>query len=348
MMLPPRVRRVFRLAVHEPDRTTSDIDAELRFHLEQRVEQLVATGWSHGDAEAEARRRFGPSWDEAVRQLHRSGHLREDRLVMRERLDSLWRDVRHAVRALRRAPRFAAAAVLTLALGLGSTTVVFSLVDHVVLRPLPYAEAERLVVVREVVGRLRDVYPTMPANASHFLEWRRGCAACDGMAAIKRSAVTLTAAGDPQRLGAARVSANLFSILGVQPALGRVFREEEDQPGRAQVVVISDAFWRRQLGADPSVIGRPITLNDLSFEIIGVLPPTFALPGGDALGALVGLPHEMDVYRPLALTDHEATTGGEFDYAVIARLRPGATPEQARAQLDAIQAGFAEAGVVHS
>ncbi|HEX3157196.1 MAG TPA: ADOP family duplicated permease, partial [Gemmatimonadaceae bacterium] len=341
-MLPPRIRRAFRLAVRKPERTMADVDIELRFHVEQRVEQLVASGWTRADAEAEARRRFGPSWDEAVRQLHCSGNTREDRLAMRERLDSLWRDVRQAVRALRRAPRFAAAAVLTLALGLGSTTVIFSLVDHVVLRPLPYTDAARLVVVRENVARLRDVYPSMPANASHFLEWRRGCGACDGMAAIKPSAVTLTAGGDPQRLGGARVSASLFPLLGVRPALGRAFRTEEDQPGRAQVVVISDALWRRQFGADPSIIGRAITLNNLSFEVVGVLPPTFTLPGGDALGALAGLPHTMDVFRPLALTDGEATSGGEFDYVVLARLRAGATAEQLRAQLDVIQAGFTE------
>ena len=226
-MLRPRVRRAFRLAIRRPERTAGDVDAELGFHLELRVEQLVAAGWARADAEAEARRRFGPSWDQAVRQLKRSGQAREERMAMRERLDSLWHDLRYAARALRRAPRFAAAALLTLTIGLGATTAIFSLVDHVVLRPLPYAEPDRLVVVREVLGDLKDVYPTMPANGSHFLEWRRSCGACAGVAAIKRSAATLTGEGDAQRLGAARVSANLFPLLGVRPALGRGFRPEE-------------------------------------------------------------------------------------------------------------------------
>lgn len=341
-MLRPRVRRAFHLAVRRKVRTGVDIEAELRFHLEMRVDQLVARGWSREDAEREARRRFGPSWDDAVRHLHRSGQAREERLAMRERIASLWYDMRYAVRALRRAPRYAAAAVLTLALGLGATTVIFSLVDHIVLRPLPYAEPERLVVVREIVGELRDVYPTMPANASHFLEWRRSCELCDGLAAVTRSAVTLTADGDPQRLGAARVSANLFALLGVRPALGRDFRAEEDQPGRGRVVLLSDGFWRRQFGADPSVIGRTITLNDAAFVVIGVLPPGGAIPGGDGLGALVGLPRQIDIYRPLALTEQQATAGGQFDYAVIARLRPGATADQVRAQLDIVGAQFAE------
>jgi len=341
--LRPRVRRAFRLALRRPAWTEADVDAELRLHVELRAEQLVARGWPAADAEAEARRRFGPSWDEAVHTLHRSGHAREERLAVREHLDAFWHDLRYAVRGLRRAPRFALAAVLTLALGLGATTVVFSLVDHVVLRPLAYRDPGRLVVVREVVGHLRKVYPTMPANASHFLEWRRACAACEGLAAVKRASPTLGAPGrDPERLGAARVSATLFPLLGVSPALGRGFREDEDAEGGGHVVVLSDGFWRREFGADPSVVGRAITLNDAPYTVIGVLPAGFSLPTGDALGAGAGLPHELDVYTPLALDPHERTAQGEFDYVVLARLRPGATVEQARAQLDAVEARFAE------
>jgi predicted permease len=259
---------------------------------------------------------------------------------MRERLDSLWQDLRYAVRALRRAPRFAAAAVLTLALGLGATTVIFSLVDHIVLRPLAYERPDQLVVIREIVGEMRSVYPSMPANASHFLELRRVCTGCQGLAAIKRAWATFTHDGEAQQLGGALVSANLFPLLGVRPALGRGFREEEDQPGRNRVVVLSDEFWRRQFGADPSVVGRTITLNDLPFEVVGVLPPAAGLPTGDALGALVGLPRNVDLYQPLALNHRQATTEGEFDYAVIARLRPGVSPEGLQGQLDGIVAGL--------
>ena len=223
-MLTPRMRRAFRLAIRRGDWTRADVDAELRFHVEMRTEQLVAAGWSRTEAEAEARRRFGPSWDGAVRDLHRSGNAREERLAMRERLDALWYDIRYAARSLRRAPRFAAAAVLTLGLGLGATTLIFSLVDHVVLRPLPYSEPDRLVVVREVVGDMRAAYPSLPANGRHYLEFRRACRSCAGMAALRRSSVTLAGDGDPQRLGAARVSAGLFDVLGVRPALGRGFR----------------------------------------------------------------------------------------------------------------------------
>ena len=340
-MLTPRMRRAFRLAIRRGDWTRADVDAELRFHVEMRTEQLVAAGWSRTEAEAEARRRFGPSWDGAVRDLHRSGNAREERLAMRERLDALWYDIRYAARSLRRAPRFAAAAVLTLGLGLGATTLIFSLVDHVVLRPLPYREPDRLVVVREVVGDMRAAYPSLPANGRHYLEFRRACRSCAGMAALRRSSVTLAGDGDPQRLGAARVSAGLFDVLGVRPALGRGFREEEDRIGHAGVVMLSDGFWRRQFGADPSVIGRTITLNGAQVVIIGVLPPAGGLPPGDALGGMISLARQIDIYRPLAMSEREATTTGEYDYGVIARLAPGATPARLQSELDGVVTALA-------
>ncbi|MDB4906296.1 MAG: hypothetical protein JWO05_1080 [Gemmatimonadetes bacterium] len=336
-LLPPRVRRSVRLALRRPGLSEGDVDTELALHLELRAEQLVAMGWSRDDAEAEARRRFGPSWDDAVQHLHKSGRAREDRIAMRERLDSIWQDARYALRVLGRAPRFTIAAVLTLALGMGTTTVIYSLVDHVVLRPLPYRDPAQLVLVREVVGGLSATYPTMPANASHFLDWQRACTACEGLAAVKRSRQTLVGRGDPERLGAARVTSNLFSLLGVRPQLGRDFREEESQAGRDGVVILSDDFWRREFNADPNVLGRVLRLNDQPVEVIGVMPPSFTLPTGDALGALVGLSPQLDMYRPLAFTEHERTAQGEFDYAVIGRLKPGATPEQARSQVDAAE-----------
>src|SRR6476661_11131114 len=340
--LPPRVRRAFRLAIRRRQFTDDDVDAELQLHVELRAEQLLRSGWTFSGAHAEARRRFSRSWDVAVEHLHRSGQAREVRLAMRERLDSLWQDVRYTVRSLRRSPRFVATAVLTLGLGIGTTTVIYSLVDHVVLRPLPYADPARLVVMREVVQWTRGRDQVVPASGRHFLVWKQDCTTCEDLAAIKRSTVTLVTNGDPQRLGGARVSPNLFSLLGVHTALGRGFVAGEDQPGHENVVVLSDAFWRRQFGADRSVIGRTILLNANPVEVIGVLPPGFTLPTGDALGDFVGLPASLDLYRPLAFTEEEATGGGGHDFAVIARLHRGATSEQARAQLAVMQAGIAE------
>jgi predicted permease len=263
---------------------------------------------------------------------------------MRDRLDSLWIDLRYAARALRKAPRFTAAAIVTLALGLGATTVIFSLVDHIVLRPLPYANVDRLVVVRETIAELGGAYPSLGGNASHFLGWQRECAGCESVAALRKLSITFTNAGDPQRLGAARVSANFFTLLGVQPALGRGFRDEEDAPGSDRVVLLSDGFWRREFGANPAVLGRTIIVNETPHVITGVLPSGFSLPAGDAFGPMVGLPREIDLYKPLALTPRERTTPGEFDYVVLARLRPGIEPSVARSQFDATVASILARG----
>ena len=341
-MLPPRARRAFRLAARGEARVDEEVDDELRLHVELRVEQLVAAGWSREDAEAEARRRFGASWGDAVATLRQARHTREERLAMRERLDALMHDLRYALRGLRRAPRFTISALLTLALGLGATTVIYSIVDHVVLRPLAYRDVDRLVVVREVIEEMRDVYPTMPANASHYLEWRRACTVCESVGAARRLSVTLGGTGDPQRVGLARVSANLLPLLGVHPAQGRTFREEEEERGRDAVVILSDAFWRRQFGADPRILGRTITLGDREHTVVGVLPPRAGLPKGSELGWSNREQGEIDVYKPLALIPRERTTPGEYDYAAIARLKPGVSVEAARAHFDALQRGVAE------
>lgn len=336
-MLPPRVRRAFHLDLRRRGRTEAEVDDELRFHLEMRIERLVARGWSRADAEEEARRRFGPSWDDAIRQLHRQGHQRENRIAMRERLASLWYDVRHSVRALRRDVRYSLAVVLTLALGLGATTTIVSFVDQVLVRPLPYAEPERLVVARAVVHELRDAYPSIAVNAYTFQAWRRSCTVCAGMAAVKRATVTLQGDGDPQRFGAARVTANMFDVLGVRPVLGRTFREGEDAGSApAPVAVLAYGFWRRQFGGDPGIVGRTIQLDDRAIEVVGVLPPDGGLPGGDGLGASVGLPQDVAVYRPFVANEVEMSRTGMFDLGVIVRLAPGATPRQLRAQLDGV------------
>ena len=263
---------------------------------------------------------------------------------MPDRLDPLLKDIRYAIRSLRRAGRFTTAAILTLALGLGATTVIFSLVDHIVLRPLPFADVNRVVVVREVVEELSATYPSLKANASHFLGWQRECGACESVAALRKLPLTLTGAADPIRLEGARVSANFFALLGVQPAMGRGFSAEEDAPGNDRVVLLSDAFWRGQYGGDRSLIGRTISLDGAPYTVIGILPEDFALPAGDALGAQTGLPRDIAVFKPLALSPRESRTPGEFDYLVLARLKPGSSLAAARAQLDAIASGIVTRG----
>ena len=263
---------------------------------------------------------------------------------MRERLESLLTDVKFAARGLRKSPRFAAAAVLTLALGLGATTVIFSLVDHIVLRPLRYENVDRIVVVRESIEGLSATYPTLGGNASHYLGWKRECAACEDVAALRKLPMTITGEGDPRRLAAVRISGNFVTFLGITPTLGRGFTLEDDAEGAERVVLLGDAFWRREYGADRSIIGRTLTLNEQPYRVTGVLPRDFALPQGDALGPMVGLPREIDAFVPLALSARERATPGEFDYVVLARLRPGTSLAVARAQLDAIVAAVLARG----
>src|SRR5262245_7765026 len=151
----------------------------------------------------------------------------------------LWRD---------RPTTMMAAAVL--ALGIGASTALFSVVNAVLLRPLPYPGADRMAVVRVIDPEFRDRYPSLPANAGHIVEWRRACRACEDLAAIKTIQVSLTGADEPELLDAGRVSANFLTFFGVQPMLGRSFLPEEDRPGAAQVIVISNALWVRRFGSD--------------------------------------------------------------------------------------------------
>lgn len=309
------------------------LDEELRFHIEMATERNIRAGMTAAEARRAALVAFGgrTRFEEEARDEYRSRWLEE-----------LGRDVRYALRGLRRAPVFTATAVLTLALGLGGTTVIYSVVDHVVLRPLTYEAADRLVVVREVARELSEVYPTLPANASHYLEWRERCEVCEDVAALTPIGVTVTDQGDPARLGAVRASANLFPLLGVSARIGRLFTEEEDRSGGGDVAVLSDAYWRRQFGADPSVIGRTLTLDGVPRVVIGVLPPDFRLPKGHELGELVSMPDGPEVFVPLALTPYEAASQGAFNYVALARLREGVTLAQAQEHFDRLQAAITE------
>jgi predicted permease len=315
-----------------PDEMERRLAEEMQFHLDMHAQRSMSAGANAGEARRAAGVAFGgrERFAEEVRDEYRNRPLEE-----------LAFDARYALRGLRRAPAYTAAAVLSLALGIGATTVIFSMVDNVVLRPLAYPEPDRLVVVREVIAEMRGVYPTLSANASHFLEWRRRCRSCVDLAAVDPIGMTLSGDGeDPQRLNGVRATPNLFALLGARPSLGRTFVEEENQPGRDRVVVLSDGFWRRRFGANASVLGRTVTLDETPYAVIGVLPPSFRLPRGEQMSGLRAS-GDVDVYKPLALTQREATTFGEYNYTVIARLRRGIGVAAARAELDAIQADIA-------
>lgn len=243
-------------------------------------------------------------------------------------------DLRFALRSLRKSPGFTAVAVLTLALGIGANTAVFSLINAVLLRPLPYAEPDRLVLVWESAPffGLRDS-PVSPAN---YVDWKARSRSFEEMGALEDRSYRLIGQGTPEVVQGALVTANLWRALGTRPALGRVFREDEDRPGAPKVAVISDNFRRRRFGDDANVIGMIITLNDEKHTIIGVLAPG-AEPPSEYSGVL------GDIWTPFGSTysAQEWAQRGRHNWMVIARLRPGVTLGQANAEMEAIGASLA-------
>ncbi len=305
--------------------TSHRLTEEFEAHIAMEAEHLRRSGMDPVEADRIARVRFGG----------RAGFRAEALDEARSRpVEDLAQDIRYGVRTLLRTPRFTAVAIATLALGIGSATVFFSVADHVVIRALPYPDAGRLVVIREVIEEFTDKYPVLPANAGHFLEWRRRCASCGELGAFRHLSVTMTGTADPEQLRLVRVSANLLPMLGARAALGRLFLADEDRTGADdRGVVLGDRFWRR-LGADPAIVGRTLTLDGAPWLVVGVLAGDFVFPNTRALGEPVG--SGPDLFRPLAFKDWETTTAGEFSYSVIGRLAPGAATARAESELAGI------------
>ncbi len=185
---------------------------------------------------------------------------------------SIAQDVRYGLRMMRRQPGFSLLIVALVAVGVGANTAIFSLVNAILLRPLPYPNHERLVVVRSVIPATARTYPTLPAAAGEYLLWRSRVPAFDAIAAVRPSTQTMTGRGDPARVEVCRATASLLPMLGVRPEAGRLFREDEDREGRGAVALLGYGFWMERLGGDRSVIGQSITLDDTSYTVIGVLP----------------------------------------------------------------------------
>ena len=251
-------------------------------------------------------------------------------------------DVRDSLRGFRRNPLHAAAVVSTLALTLGATTAVFSIVNGVLLRPLAYREAQRLVSIREIVPRLAERYPSVSANARHFEEWRNRATAFDAMAALDWRTANLTGAGEPAQVVVLRASGTLFDVLQAPVALGRPLERNDERRERPPVTVISQSMWRDRLGGDHAVLGRTLTLGGQPHTIVGVLPAGYELPRFDTLSAAGSLTSRVDAIVPMRLRLENIGWMGSFNYPVIARLKPGATLEQANAELNVLQRSIVE------
>jgi len=232
-------------------------------------------------------------------------------------------DLKFALRQLLKNPGFTAVAVLTLALGIGANTAIFSFVNTILLRPLPFMEPERLVMV----------YTSYQANDSHknwvaaptFNEWRKQSTVFEGLAARSFDGFVLTGKDQPENIPGSRLSANIFRLLGVQPMIGRDFLPEEETYGKDHVVLISHELWRRRFGGDTGIIGQSITLNDEPYAVIGVMPPRTFFPE-----------RNTQLWTPLAFSPEQLRDHGSHNYLVYGRLKPGITLAQANTEMGVI------------
>jgi putative ABC transport system permease protein len=229
--------------------------------------------------------------------------------------------MRLVVRSLMKAPLFSTAVVLTLALALGANAALFAIVSHILLRPLPYSSPERLVVAGETRGGIRN--RPGPSSAPAFLAWQGEARTFERLAAYRPWGFVVTGDGLPERLTGARVSADLFPLLGIHPILGRTFTPEDDVFGRPRVALVSEALWQRRLGSDRDLARRPLVLNGVPHAVVGVVPRGFSLPAAD-------------VWVPLALEPFTLTQPGTRALTVVGRLKKGSTVAQASAELEAI------------
>jgi putative ABC transport system permease protein len=297
------------------DRRDRDLSVELESHLQFHIEDNLRRGMNSQEARRQA--------------LVVLGGIEPAKEAYRARrglpfLDTLWQDLRFSLRALRKNPGFAAIGVLTLAVGLGANTAIFSVVDAVLLRPLPFHEPDRLVGLWQTNSALNSEREAVsPAN---FLDWREGVTAFEDVVAMCYWSFDYTGKGEPENFSGELVTKDFFRLMGVTPQLGRAFLAEEYEPGHEHVALLSHGLWQRRFGGDPGIVGQTISLRDESYTVVGVLPADFHLQW---------LGQDREVFAPMPITPQlrQLRTANYLD--VLARLKPGVTLEQARASLAA-------------
>jgi predicted permease len=323
-------RRVFRLPFTR-SRVERAVDDELRFHLEERIREFHERGMTREQAELEARRRFGDY--DTYRQEAR--HIDETTMRDRKRaefLGTLRRELRHAAMTLWRSPSFSLIACVTLALGLGAATTIFTLLDRVVLRPLPYPNAERMVHIGTLWPFVRQD-AEFGISRAQFFYFKQNSATLADLGLYHMDMLPIPGDGDhaAERVPAINASASLFRVLAITPERGRLFTAAEGIPRRPAVAVITHGYWERRYGSDPSIVGKRILLggeNDLSFEIIGVLPAGATVPDSKA-----------EIWFPEWL-DPAAEAQNHHTFVAIGVARPGVTIEQVDADLKRVENQF--------
>ncbi|HKY42654.1 MAG TPA: ABC transporter permease [Pyrinomonadaceae bacterium] len=301
-----RLRALFRR-----DAVLHDIDEELRAHIEMEIEANRESGMTPEEARLSATKSFGnvASVKDLAYEVRGGGFM-----------ESLWQDLRYSGRMLLKHPGFTLIAVLTLGLGIGANTAIFSIVNAVLLRPFPYHAPEQLVTLGEFVPRGSVSYP-------NFVDWRAQSTLFESVSAVRSNeSYNFTGAGEPERVQGRLVSAGFFSLLGMMPILGRDFVAEDDHPGANPTVVLGYAFWSRRFGNDPNIVGKQITLNNRSYTIVGVAPQNFQY-GLDDISIPIGLSAERFKNR-----------GSDPGIAVVARLQPNVSQQQAQAETEMVYA----------
>ncbi len=294
-------------------RVENEVDEELRFHLEARVRDNLAKGMRPEEAREDAARRFGG-------RLQASERTREAEILVW--LETIAKDIRFSFRNLRKNLGVTTVAVLSLALGIGANTAIFSAIHAVLLRPLPYKDPSQLATLwldNRRLGLHEDL-----TSFPNYLDWKKN-SVFEELAGYVPTDGILTGLEEPARVPDAIITANLFSVLGVQPAIGRAFTPEEEQPERDRVVILSHGLWQRQFGSDPQVLGKIVELNGRPCQVVGVMPASFAFPS-----------KATQLWKPLAESPNLLRNRGGFFLSVVGRLKPGFTWYQARGEMAAI------------
>ena len=313
---PPGWRRVFRLPF-APKRVEEEVDQEIAFHLAMRTDRLRAKGLTDADARAAAERRFGDVSHVREELVAMDTTLGRRRSVM-DYLEDLVKDLTFALRGLRRAPAFAIAALLTLALGIGSATAIFSVAYGVLLRPLPYTDPDRLMEISVSLSGTNSVFG--PLSAPEYMDLTKGRQSFTDVGAWTPRSRTLGGDGNPERVIGASATASLLTLLGVRPAAGRLFTAEEDLPGAPLVMLMGYDLWKRRFAEDASIVGKPIVVDGVPRTIVGVLPPGVRFGGAEAV-------------TPMGFDPARLPGRGAHFLSVVGRLRVDVTVAQARAEL---------------
>jgi putative ABC transport system permease protein len=301
-----RIRALLRKSEME-----RELDEELRYHVEQQTEQNIRLGMNPDEARLAARKAFG-----GVEQAkERSRDARGVRWI-----EEFWQDLRFGARMLLKKPGFTLIAVITLALGVGANSVIFSFFNGILLRPLPFQQPEQLVLLDEIATNREGV--SLGVSWPNYLDWRAQNQVFSDVGCYQDITFTLTGGGDAEELSGAFTSDRLFELLGVAPQLGRAFTPEENQPGRNRVAILSHGLWQRRFGGDQKILGKTITLVNRAWVVVGVMPPGFRFPGA------------ADFWTPLA--HGHGWPRSMHGIGAIARLKPGVTIEQAQSEMSLI------------